>query len=159
MKNMEKFSTRLNNFILFSKGWYESVDKKLPRIELYKKLLKLDGYDFIQSYQDVISIILIQFDEYNKFLIKNGKQTLDFYQFFKFTNDNMYVYGMSYEEAIISVILTYFREMSSEFVIIEKPVYNRKLFKFGIKFSTFFGKYKIGMTYKEQNNYTEKIFG
>ena len=156
--DMDKFKVRLNNFILYSKGWYEPVNKNISKLDFYKKILKLDGYDLIKSYNDVISVILIQFDEYNKFLINNNKNGYSFFQIFNNVKERMSICGISYEEAIISVIMSYFMEMSSDEIELKCPFYDRKLFKNGISFSMFFWKRKVGITYKEQNNFARSMF-
>ena len=63
----------------------------------------------------------------------------------------MKIYGYSRRMAQIAAIRSFFLCQSS--IKLQKPIFNRKLYKKGIKF----GNWKPGMTYKEMNRFVEKF--
>lgn len=71
-----KTTVRLNHFILWCKGWYEHAPittssyiefkkkyKERTDFDDVKRILKLDGYEYIRTNSDVLCILLNYIDE------------------------------------------------------------------------------------------------
>lgn len=146
----ERKYIKLNHFILWCKGWYIPVKDDEDRFETLRKVLYLDGYHFITNKYDVMSVVLNFFDE---FLSKND-MTLTIYRLYCDVARDIRYYDYDFEEALILAIKSYLcYNVTSDVFIIEKPVYSRKLYRFGLKSPSHFGN-----TYKHQNLETEKSF-
>ena len=149
----------LNNFALFSKGWYSPVNDDEDLLTTVKHVLALDGYEFISNYNDVLCILLNEIDRYNKYLYSVNAKTLDL---FKESSEekNLWHKDISNEEAIVRVIAKFLRYMDSKYIKLQCPVYNRKLTKkYGLTLQPFFyKKSKQGTTYKEMNRVANKYF-
>lgn len=158
-KENKLFQHRLNHFILYSKGWYDFTINN-NKLELYKAILKLDGFEFVRTIHDVVDILLHEFDRYNAFLRKtNPYASYDFFKINKLINEKITLCKLNYEEALIEVIKAIFNNLSKSEIKLSKPIYSRKMFKQGIIFGGFISKNNIGMTYKEQNMLATKTFG
>lgn len=154
-----KFKPKLNHFILYCKGWYRSVEEEIDSYELYRRVLSLDGYGFLKTKQDILRLLLMELDHYNEFLIKNNYKQLEFFRLIENTIHTQCFYNLSFEESIIkSIIEVFLYYADCEQIELSKPFYDRKLYKKGLKFSMLIGFPKNGMTYKEQNNFADKIF-
>ena len=143
----------LNNFTLFSKGWYSPVNDDEDLLTTVKHVLALDGYEFISNYNDVLCILLNEIDRYNKYLYSVNTKTLDLFTFYKEISEekNLWHKDISNEEAIVRVIAKF---------LLQCPVYSRKLTKkYGLTLQPFFyKKSKQGTTYKEMNRVANKYF-
>lgn len=152
----------LNNFALFSKGWYSPVNDDEDLLTTVKHVLALDGYDFISNYNDVLCILLSEIDRYNKYLDSVNARTLDLFTLWKESSEekNLWYKDISNEEAIVRVIAKFLRYMDSKYIKLQRPVYNRKLTKkYGLTLQPFFyKKSKQGTTYKEMNRVANKYF-
>ena len=152
----------LNNFALFSKGWYSPVNDDEDLLTTVKHVLALDGYDFISNYNDVLCILLSEIDRYNKYLDNVNVKTLDLFTLWKesIEEKNLCHKDISNEEAIVRVIAKFLRYMDSKYIKLQCPVYNRKLTKkYGLVLQPFFyKKSKQGTTYKEMNRFANKYF-
>lgn len=152
----------LNNFALFSKGWYSPVNDDEDLLTTVKHVLSLDGYEFISNYNDVLCILLSEIDRYNTYLDSVNAKTLDLFTFWKeFSEEkNLWNKDISNEEAIVRVIAKYLRYMDSKYIKLQCPVYSRKLTKnYGLTLRPFFcKKSKQGTSYKEMNRIANKYF-
>ena len=152
----------LNNFALFSKGWYSPVKDGEDLLTTLKHVLALDGYDFISNYNDVLCILLSEIDRYNKYLDSVNARTLDLFTLWKETSEekNLWHKDISNEEAIVRVIAKFLRYMDSKYIKLQCPFYSRKLTKkYGLTLRPFFyKKSKQGTTYKEMNRVANKYF-
>lgn len=148
----------LNNFALYCKGWYES-SKGEDMFGTLSKVLKLDGYEFAKTKRDILCIVLNEMDGYNTWLFENKKQYLRIYDLYSDLYDSMNYYdSCDLEEGIMRKIISFISNKESSEIKLSKPLYNRKLWKYGLKFNGFFYKKKNGMTYSEQNRIASKIF-
>lgn len=152
----------LNNFALFSKGWYSPVNDDEDLLTTVKHVLALDGYDFISSYNDVLCILLSEIDRYNKYLDSVNARTLDLFTLWKESSEekNLWHKDISNEEAIVRVIAKFLRYMDSKYIKLQCPFYSRKLTKkYGLTLRPFFyKKSEQGTTYKEMNRVANKYF-
>lgn len=144
----------LNNFILYCKNWYLPVDLNISKFEFIKKILKLDGYEFIKSDEDMISIILINFSKFNEQLILEHKNYLDLYKLYCDVSRKFYFFDKKkkIQELVIDSIIEFIKYTKID--SINPPKFSKKLYKKGIKYS----HSKNGMTYKYQNEYCKKYF-
>ena len=152
----------LNNFALFSKGWYSPVNDDEDLLTTVKHVLALDGYEFISNYNDVLCILLSEIDRYNKYLDSVNARTLDLFTLWKESSEekNLWHKDISNEEAIVRVIAKFLRYMDNRYMRLKRPVYNRELIKkYGLTLQPFFyKKSKQGTTYKEMNRVANKYF-
>lgn len=152
----------LNNFALFSKGWYSPVNDDEDLLTTLKHVLALDGYELISNYNDVICILLSEIDRYNKYLDSVNAKTLDLFTLWKESTEekNLWHKDISNEEAIVRVIANFLRYMDNRYMKLKRPVYNRELIKkYGLTLQPFFyKKSKQGTTYKEMNRVANKYF-
>ena len=152
----------LNNFALFSKGWYSPVNDDEDLLTTVKHVLALDGYEFISNYNDVLCILLNEIDRYNKYLYSVNAKTLDLFTFYKEISEekNLWHKDISNEEANVRVIAKFLRYMDSKYIKLQCPVYSRKLIKkYGLTLRPFFyKKSEQGTTYKEMNRVANKYF-
>lgn len=152
----------LNNFALFSKGWYSPVNDDEDLLTTVKHVLALDGYEFISNYNDVLCILLSEIDRYNKYLDSVNARTLDLFTLWKESSEekNLWHKDISNEEAIVRVIAKFLRYMDSKYIKLQCPFYSRKLTKkYGLTLRPFFyKKSEQGTTYKEMNRVANKYF-
>lgn len=152
----------LNNFALFSKGWYSPVNDDEDLLTTVKHVLALDGYEFISNYNDVLCILLSEIDRYNKYLDSVNARNIDLFTLWKESSEekNLWHKDISNEEAIVRVIAKFLQYMDSKYIKLQCPVYNRKLTKkYGLTLQPFFyKKSKQGTTYKEMNRVANKYF-
>lgn len=152
----------LNNFALFSKGWYSPVNNDEDLLTTVKHVLALDGYEFISNYNDVLCILLSEIDRYNKYLDSVNARTLDLFTLWKESSEekNLWHKDISNEEAIVRVIAKFLRYMDSKYIKLQCPFYSRKLTKkYGLTLRPFFyKKSEQGTTYKEMNRVANKYF-
>jgi hypothetical protein len=142
---------RLNNFILWCKGWYWPVKYELPIFEQAKKALYLDGYEFITHENNVLEIITSFVDDLvESKTIKPIKtqiifQKINYYKYYYKSTDN---------EALLWFFHDYFAyELTSKELKLNPPTYNRRLFKLGFR-----GSSNIGDSYKMLNCKAKKYF-
>lgn len=152
----------LNNFALFSKGWYSPVNDDEDLLTTVKHVLALDGYEFISNYNDVLCILLSEIDRYNKYLDSVNARILDLFTLWKESSEekNLWHKDISNEEAIVRVIAKFLRYMDSKYIKLQCPFYSRKLTKkYGLTLRPFFyKKSEQGTTYKEMNRVANKYF-
>ena len=152
----------LNNFALFSKGWYSPVNDDEDLFTTVKHVLALDGYEFISNYNDVLCILLSEIDRYNKYLYSVNANTLNLFTFCKEISEekNLWNKNISNEEAIVRVIANFLRYMDNKYIKLKRPVYDRELSKkYGLILQYFFCKSsQQGTTYKEMNRVANKYF-
>lgn len=142
---------RLNNFILWCKGWYRPVKDELPIFEQAKKALYLDGYEFITHENNVLEIITSFVDDLvESKTIKPIKtqiifQKINYYKYYYKSTDN---------EALLWFFHDYFAyELTSKELKLNPPIYNRSLFKLGFK-----GPTDMGNSYKMLNYKAREYF-
>ena len=153
MRDYSKEIFPISNFVLYSKGWYQPVNKGEDEFAFIKKILALDDYPFLTNEQDVVLFLLSKVDEYNEYIIEKTHtyRPLRLNIFESEVDRYMKIYGYSRRMAQIAAIRSFFLGQSS--IKLQKPIFNRKLYKKGIKF----GNWKPGMTYKEMNKFVEKF--
>lgn len=144
----------LNHFALYCKGWYEPVDKSMFLSQFILKVLDLDGYSFAKSISDALNIILSEMDRYNDWLRAHDKPTLNLQWLYLRAKDEQLLCGCDFETAMLIVIKTFIMNRSKDEIVLTPPRYDRRLYKKGITF-----RYSNkGETYKERNNFANKMF-
>lgn len=153
MRDYSKQIFPISNFVLYSKGWYQPVNKDEDELTFIKKILALDDYPFLTNAQDVVLFLLSKVDDYNEYIIEKTHtyRPLRLNIFESETYRYMSIYSYDREMAQIMAIRSFFLGQSK--IKLQKPIFNRKLYKKGIKF----GNWKQGMTYKEMNKHVEKF--
>ena len=145
--------TRLNHFILWCKGWYKTTNDEMTLFDEAKLALSLDEYIFCRSNTDVLSIVSRFIDEFNEYLVSIDKKPYSQYDLVRDLYQNM-IYGFSYEESILMAYRNFLGfDTSRKDILLEPPTYSKALRKKG-----FVHENKIGMTYKQANNYAKKFF-
>lgn len=135
---------RLNNFILWCKGWYVCITEDDIYIQI-QKILTLDDY---LPKNNPMFIVLRYLDELiEKQLVPPIKLHIWQTEIAK----SVCLYGIDYNIALLMVIKYYF---AFEFDIkLNPPTYSRKLFKMG-----FVAPKHFGNSYKMQNHKANKFF-
>ena len=137
---------RLNNFILWCKGWYQPIDNKMNIITQAQKILTLDEYSFRNN---PIPIALLFIDE----LVQNGIiRPIRLQVWNEDIIRNMATFNISYKEALFYRIKTFFA-VECDSLPLTPPVYSREVFKLG-----FVGPRYMGSSYKMLNRKASKIF-
>lgn len=146
---------RLNHFILWCKGWYEPVDKCDNVFETLKKVLTLDGYEYIDSKGSIFNIVLTFIDDLiEEGVINKNNGPLRFYNIYNNVKRNKDLLYMNDDEALIYTIKNFFAfDLSREDIKLNPPTYSRRLYKMGLKSPVHFGN-----TYKSQNAYVNNFF-
>lgn len=150
--------TRLNNFILWCKGWYKSVNDEIDILDEALIALKLDGYEFATK-NHVLGIVLNYIDEMiDKKIIDSRISALRPSRLHKSISENMHFYKLNYNEALAFTIMSLFKyELTKDNITLNPPVYSRKLYKMGFVAPTILGNsYKLA-NYKAQK-YFKKYF-
>ena len=143
---------RLNNFILWCKGWYKPTDKNMPLVEEVKKILVLDDYIFCRNMVDVLHIVSMFIDEVNEYYKSKGYSPFSHEKLINNVYENMR-WGFTFEESLLMSYRSFIAfDMANKDVTLKAPIYNKKLRKHG-----FIHDYKHGMTYKEANKFAEQI--
>jgi hypothetical protein len=142
---------RLNNFILWCKGWYQPINKDMSIFEQAKAALYLDDYVCIQNNNDVLNIIMIFIDDLvDAKLIKPFRLQI----FYNKVKSNKYWYNLTDEEALLWTIRNYFSfEVGRSDFNLNPPVYSRGVYKLG-----FVGPSHMGNSYKMLNYKANKFF-
>ena len=136
---------RLNNFILWCKGWYEPT-KEQDLFEQALLALKLDGYELARI-NNVLNIVTNYVDDlvYDKELkpirLMEWNNTISTY---------MIMQGYTYRNALLLNLRNLFRYTSFN---LEPPTYSRKLYKMGFVCPRHFGN-----SYKMCNHKVKKFF-
>lgn len=141
---------RLNNFILWCKGWYRPVKDELPIFEQAKIALRLDGYELIKHENDVLNIVTLFVDDLveSKTIRPFKTQIL-----FQEINRYKYWYKATDNEALLWFFHDYFAyELTRKELKLNPPIYNRRLFKLGFK-----GPHNLGNSYKMLNYKAKNI--
>lgn len=140
----------LNHLVLYSKGWYAPVNKDEDKFTFLKKVVKLDDYDFIRTKQQLLYLLLTHIDNYNEWSSKqpNGR-VFKFTKLMSETEQYVCLYSMDMVDAQICAILNFFMGLGGKEIVLKRPVFNRKLFKKGIKY----GNSVNGLTYKQINQF------
>ena len=137
---------RLNNFILWCKGWYQPIDKKMSVIEQAKRILVLDGY---LPNNATITIALLFIDE----LVQKGIIIPIRLQVWnEDITRGMTTFNLSYNEALLYKIKTFFA-IECDSLPLKPPVYSREVYKLG-----FVGPRYMGSSYKMLNHKAREIF-
>ena len=141
---------RLNNFILWCKGWYESVNNEMDIFDETLIALKLDGYEFATK-NHVLGIILNRLDE---MIDEKIIDALRISRLHKSISENMHFYELDYNEALAYTIMSLFKyELTKDNITLNPPVYSRKLYKMG-----FVAPSILGNSYKMANYKVKKYF-
>ena len=150
-------NVRLNNFILWCKGWYESVNDEMDILDQALIALKLDGYEFATK-NHVLGIILNCIDEMiDKKIIDSRINALRISRLHQSISENMHFYELNYNEALAFTIMSLFKyELTKDNIKLNPPVYSRKLYKMGFVAPKYFGNsYKMA-NYKANKFFNEK---
>lgn len=146
-------STRLNNFILWCKGWYESVNNEMDIFDEALIALKLDGYEFATK-NHVLGIVLNCLDE---MIDKKIIYTLRISRLHESISENMHFYKLDYNEALAFTIMSLFKyELTTDNITLNPPVYSRKLYKMGFKAPSQFGNSYTLANYKAKKYFNKK---
>lgn len=158
----------LKHFILWSKNWYELSTKIDPitnydryLFETLKRVLYLDGYEYITTKADIINILINFVDEYNEWALKNNSRQLQASKLGRNMFDMAY-YSISdtnpsYFFVFVMALRNFFAyciDMSK--ITLPKPHYDKKLYKFGL--SKYGCGIKNGITYKEMNKQVNEFW-
>ena len=139
---------RLNNFILWCKGWYQPIKTGMDFVTQAQKSLVLDGY---LSCNNPISISLIFIDE---LVEKNIISPIKLNIWNQEINKYMNLYQLDYHNAIMFMIKNFFAfDFERGTLPLNPPVYNRATYKLGFIAPRYFGN-----SYKMQNHKVKKIF-
>lgn len=143
---------RLNNFILWCKGWYKPTDKNIPLVEEVKKVLALDEYIFCRNMANVLHIVSTFVDELNDYYKTKDYSPFNHEKLIRSVYEYLR-YGYDYEEALLMSYRNFIAfDLMNKDVTLKAPIYSKALRKKG-----FIHDYKHGMTYKEANKYAEQI--
>lgn len=159
---------RLNHFVLWCKGWYESVVtsraqrygylKKFKERDVFEdviQILKLDGYVLAKSRNDVLTILLNFIDELvDRKVLTKGCHPLrmivwhgELQKYFKWT-------GGDFERSLLLVIRDFFKyHIDSKCFDLTPPEYSRALFKMGFVCPSHYGN-----SYKMCNHKVKQLF-
>lgn len=155
---MEKYKFSLNHFVLLSKGWYQNSDNN-DELTLYKRVLALDGHSYITSIQDVLTVVMGEFNNWNEWKKEHKLSNFSLFDFYLQVRDyHFYRKDVPLDEVMVDFIRSQFASIPSDYAEIKPPVFSRKLYKQGLKMNTMFGDVPNGMTYKSQNKMVSKIF-
>ena len=154
---------RLNNFILWTKGWYrcpryvkkEDIIKNSKRTDFddVKTILKLDGYD-VKNNSDVLKILLNYIDDLNDIGITSGMSELRMLVWNSNVEKYMNWTHGDYERSLLSTIREFFAySITKKHIKLNPPIYSRKLYKMGFVAPT-----HLGNSYKMCNNKVKRIF-
>ena len=139
---------RLNNFILWCKGWYQPISTDMDFIVQAQKSLVLDGY---LPCNNPISISLNFIDE---LVEKNIISPIKLNIWNQDINSYMNLYQLDYHNAMIFRIKNFFAfEFEHGTLPLNPPVYNRATYKLG-----FIGPKHMGNSYKMLTYKANKFF-
>lgn len=143
---------RLNHFILWCKGWYESVDENMDLFDQVVEVLKLDGYILCEK-RNVLGILTNYIDE----IIDKSEgrpNYLRIHIWHQNISHNMYLNMMDYKTAVLINIKNFFAyHIEAKNFNLTPPIYSRKLYKKGLRCPSQFGN-----SYKMCNYKTAKFF-
>jgi hypothetical protein len=144
---------RLNHFILWCKGWYESANPNLDLFDEAVIALKLDDYVCCKR-NSVIGIVT----NYLDFLLdKNVFDGCPYYLRLHVWNQNilrnMNLFNVEYEKAVLITLRHFFAYHIDDEIPLTTPTYSRKLYKMG-----FVCPKQFGNSYKMQNHKVKKYF-
>ena len=143
---MEK--NRLNNFILWCKGWYRPINADMDFIVQAQKALVLDDY---MPCNNPISISLSFIDE---LVEKKIIPPIRLHIWNQEINSYMNMYQLDYHNAMIFRIKNFFAfELEYSTLPLNPPVYNRTTYKLG-----FMGPKHMGNSYKMLTYKANKFF-
>ena len=139
---------RLNNFILWCKGWYQPITTNMDFITQAQKALVLDDY---MPCNNPISISLIFIDELvEKNIIPPIKLNVWNQEITKYRN----LYQLDCNNAVMFKIKNFFAfEIERDTLSLNPPVYNRTTYKLG-----FIGPKHMGNSYKMLTYKANKFF-
>lgn len=145
------YKTRLNNFILWCKGWYEPIKTNIDFVTQAQKILVLDGY---LPCNNPISISLIFIDE---LVEKSVISPIKLNTWNQEINKYMNLYQLDYHNAIIFKIRNFFAfEIDRDTLPINAPVYNRTTYKLGFIGPKYMGNSYKMLTYKANKYFNKK---
>lgn len=147
--------SRLNHFILWCKGWYVNVEKSEDEFNLALKALRLDGYRYITTKEDVITTALNYIDDLiDKKVISYNKGYLRHSVWNSEINRNMNLFQCDYQYALLYTIKHFFAfEITKKEITLIPPTYTRELYKLGFVAPKCFGN-----SYKMANFKTHYFF-
>ena len=147
---MTKENVRLNNFILWCKGWYRPVSSEMDVYSQAKIALRLDGYEFLKRNDEVINIINIFIDD----MVESGIIKPISLHWLYSNILNIERYGATRSEALLITLQNYFAyNIDRNTITLRPPIYNRSIYKLG-----FTAPKHLGNTYKMQNDKANKFF-
>lgn len=139
---------RLNNFILWCKGWYQPIKEDMDFINQAQKVLILDDY---LTCNNPISISLSFIDELiEKSIISPIKLNIWNQEINKYMN----LYQLDYHNALMFKIKNFFAfEIKQDTISLNPSIYNRTTYKLG-----FIGPKYMGNSYKMLTYKANKYF-
>lgn len=124
----------LNNFVLWSKGWYEKVhfsseDQNIRLFEELKSVLALDNYstDYM-NISDFARVIMNSFENYNKWCQDNNLHYMRLTEFLD-TIKKYESWGYGYFESIIMTVRSFIQGSEKRYIKLVPPVYSKELYK------------------------------
>ena len=138
--------TRLNNFILWCKHWYQPIDDRMDIIAQAQKVLTLDGY---LSCNNPISIALIFIDE---LVAKEIIKPVSLFVWNEEVNKYQSICECDYQSALMYRIKNFFA-FECRKLPLTPPVYSRDVYKLG-----FVGPKYMGNSYRMLNYKANKFF-
>lgn len=155
---MKPKEVRLNNFILWCKGWYEPVNEKDTVFDCALRALNLDGY-ICATTNNVNGIVLNFIDDIiDNGIIDSRHGPLRAFNWHKSIIENMHWFNNNYDEALLYTIRNFFAyDISSDEIKLIPPVYSRKLFKMGFVAPKHFGNSYKMQNYKVNEYFNNKI--
>lgn len=146
--------SRLNNFILWCKGWYVSVNESEDVFNLALKALKLDGYEFATT-NDINGIALRYIDDLiEDKVITSNMSYLRHSVWNSEIQRYMNLFNMNYQQALLFTIKHFFAfEITKKEITLIPPTYTRELYKLG-----FVAPKHFGNSYKMANFKTHYFF-
>lgn len=147
-------TVRLNNFILWCKGWYCPIDTEMDMFTQVKQILKLDEYEFVSTNSQVVGILLNFIDDLKDDSTISGKSELRMLQWNSNVQKYMNWMDNDFELAVLMTIKDFFAfSISRQEIVLTPPVYSRKLYKMG-----FIAPSHFGNSYKLCNYKAKKFF-
>jgi hypothetical protein len=140
-------STRLNNFILWCKGWYVSVNDD-SLLEQAQKILTLDDY-LVNNH--TLTIVLKYIDD----LIERNIVSINLQYWYEEIAKYINFYEATYQEALIYRIKMFFAFEYNPFPL-NPPVYSRKVYKLGFKAPSQLGNSYTLANYKAKKYFNKK---
>lgn len=140
---------RLNNFILWCKGWYVPVNENISLFEQAKSALYLDEYICIQNNRSILDIVMTYIDD---LVYNNVIKPIRMQMFYDEVTSNKHWYNLTDDEALLWTIRNFFAwGIDKKVLQLNPPIYNRNTYKLGFTGPEHLGNSYKMLTYKANN--------